>query len=489
MEKITSMKYSSSLTELKEVNSSFDSGILRICYTGRNRNNSALSREVIEKCLPTIYNCPIVCNYDRDSGEFGGHDIEVFRDNDGSIRVVNLTQPVGIIPESSKVWFEEEEDPNGIIHEYLFAEALIWKRQEAYEKIRKDGITEHSMEISIRSGHQNEDFYEIDDFEFNAFTLIGVEPCFEGSSLEMFSREDTEKKYREMLCDLKAMFSTVTPSINEDDDKTKEISTEGGETTLENAKETIEEIKTAPEEAVATEATTDTGEAFALMSNITEELARGLEKAEVVRKEWGEYPRYRFENLDTEKKLVYAWDTAEWLLYGFTYEVAGDSVRIDFESKKRMKFEIVEFDEGEGSSAIMEAFALLENKLCDFKDTERNYQAATESISALTKERDELLSFKAEIENAEAKKARENILSGFEDLCGMEAFEALRSECMEYTESELEEKCYALRGRNSSVAKFSAETKVPKLKIEHKPIEGTTEPYGGIFVKYGIKSN
>ena len=70
MGKVVSMTYASSLTNLCEVNSSFDTGILRICYTGENRNGSSISKRAIERSLPTIYNCPIVCHYDRETDTY-----------------------------------------------------------------------------------------------------------------------------------------------------------------------------------------------------------------------------------------------------------------------------------------------------------------------------------------------------------------------------------------------------------------------------------
>ena len=97
MDRVLRLTYALSLTGLCEINSSFDTGVLRIAYTGQNRNGSYISKEAFERCVKTMYNCPIVCNYDRDSDTFGGHDIEVVRDDDGSMRLVNLTTPVGCI--------------------------------------------------------------------------------------------------------------------------------------------------------------------------------------------------------------------------------------------------------------------------------------------------------------------------------------------------------------------------------------------------------
>ena len=50
---------------------------------------------------------------------------------------------------------------------------------------------------------------------------------------------------------------------------------------------------------------------------------------------------------------VYCWDRNDWLLYGFGYKLNGDSVVIDFESKKRKKYTIVDFDEGEQPSPCL----------------------------------------------------------------------------------------------------------------------------------------
>ena len=239
MDKVLNMTYASSLTNLCEVNSSFDTGILRICYTGDNRNGSHISKKAIKKSLQTIYNCPIVCNYDRETDTLGGHDMEVVRDENGGLHIVNVTQPVGVIPESSKVWFEEYEEEDGTVHEYLYAEALLWKRQEAYRKIQKDGITAHSMEITVKDGKMVDGVYHINDFEFTAFALIGVEPCFEGSALEMFSKQDFKQQLSEMMQDLKESFKQVNTSPEVDNTHPQNYSMEGGERVLEDKMELI----------------------------------------------------------------------------------------------------------------------------------------------------------------------------------------------------------------------------------------------------------
>ena len=83
--------FSSGISNLVEKNSSFDSGVLRVAYTGKNRNNSFISKETYERCIQSIYNCPIVCNYDRETDTIGSHDIELVSTDDGGMKIVNVT--------------------------------------------------------------------------------------------------------------------------------------------------------------------------------------------------------------------------------------------------------------------------------------------------------------------------------------------------------------------------------------------------------------
>ena len=82
-----------------------------------------------------------------------------------------MTQPVGVIPESANYWWETYEDKN-VSREYLCVDALIWKRQEAYQKIKDNVVTDESMEIKVLDGRMKDGVYVIDAFEFLAFCLL-----------------------------------------------------------------------------------------------------------------------------------------------------------------------------------------------------------------------------------------------------------------------------------------------------------------------------
>lgn len=523
MNKVMTLTFASSLSNLREINSSFDAGVLQIAYPGKNRNGSFISKETFERCIPTMFNCPIVSHYDRDTDSFGGHDMEVITNAEGELRLINLTTPLGVIPESANHWWGKVVEEDGTEREYLFAECLIWKRQEEYETLKRDENISHSMEITVKDGEVLDGVFYIYDFEFTAFAIIGVEPCFESSALHMFSAEDFKMQLNEMMQDLKDTYSLIISQKEIDNIHPQENSTEGGKRVLNEKMElaakygvdvntldfsieemSIEELTEKfeammdesniqneepqpeePEEAPVEEDNAD--EDFALNSNIIEEICRSFEGI-VIDTEWGPWPRYQVADFDVEASEVYCWDCEDWLLYGFKYSMSGDNVVIEMESKRRMKYVIVEFDEGEQESPFAQTYSAMHKAIKDGSEFAEKYQTASDTINSLNEEVDELRKFKADAESAAAKAARDEVFEQFVDLDGIEAFEDLRDHCMDYEVSVIEEKCYAIRGRNGAAAKFSVENKRPKFKVE-KSDSSDDEPYNGVFTEYGFQAN
>lgn len=517
MGKVVHMAYSSSLSSLCEINSSFDTGVLRIAYTGANRNGSFISKETFERCIETLYNCPIVCHYDRETDSIGGHDVELVSGEDGSMRLVNMTIPIGVIPESSKYFWSVVEEEDGTEHEYLCADVLIWKRQEAYRKIKEDGIAAHSMELTVKDGAMEGGLFVIKDFEFTAFCLLGDEhePCFESSALGLFSYDEMKKQMAEMMSDLKNEFSLVVPPVGDNDKHPQNHPMEGGEKvlneklalvaeyglevenlgfsiedlTLEELREKFEAMK--PAEPAVDPVVDEPAEPkadFALAGQIRDEIynALSVEKIECC---WGEMTRYHYVDHDHEALQVYCYDAEDWKLYGFSYSMNGDNVVIDFESKKRMKFAIVDFDEGEQPAPFAGVFEEI-TKQYTANDTQwsEKYQTASDTITSMENELGTLRQFKTDTEAAAKAAAQEEVFAQFEDLVGVEEFDALRENCAEYELDALEEKCYAIRGRKGTTANFTAESKPPKLYVD-KTNPVSNDPYGGLFARYGHADN
>lgn len=524
MENVLVLTYASSLTDFCEFNSSFDKGVLAVAYPGVNRNKSNITKTAFEKAMKSMYNVPVVCHYIREEDRFGGHDMDIVANKDGELELINLTEPVGVVPESAKQWWGNITEQDGTEREYLFTEVLLWKRQQAYRKIKEDGVTAHSMEITVKDGELVDGIFNVYDFEFTAFCLIGVTPCFPDSAMEVFSGNSYQEKFKQMMQELKEINYSVITSYNEVDNiDPHDNSTEGGtvlKAKLELAKEysidvesldfniddfTEEELKEkfeamtaeedkepsegesqedetpAPSDEGAEEAGESAGEQYALTGATIEEICRSLSTAKIDT-DWGTSAQYIYVDSDFEASEVYCWDITDWLLYGFKFSKDGDNIVIDFESKSRKKFAITDFDEGEQSTQMAQMFEQINAELTARAEYKDKYDSIQPKFEELQNEVAELRAFKKKVDDEDAQARMDEALAEFSNLEGIEAFDELMQHKNDYELDELVEKCFAIRGRNMSKLKFSESSKAPKIKVQKENFED--KPYGGIVEKY-----
>lgn len=512
---VLNITYASSLTKFSEVNSSFDSGVLRVAYHGKNRNKTFISKEAFEKAIPSIYNCPVVCNYDRETNSIGAHDVDIVSSEKG-MKIVNITQPVGLIPESASYWWETVTEENGEQHEYLYITVLIWKRQEAYAKIKENGITDESMEITVKSGSMKDDYYCIDNFEFTAFCLLeSAEPCFESASLSLYSVNTFRDEYTKMMNDFKECFSQVNTSTEGDinTDNNVEDFSKGGESALDKTKlleeygVTVDSLDFSIEELSVEELREKLDEMknkndFSLTaSQLTDEIWTSLESVKYTDPYRGECRKYFYCDHNPDRNEVYCYDGEDdWKLYGFKYSMNGDHVVIDFDSKTRKKLDYIDFDEGDTGFTYGRVFELIKEDVIKFKDNEiseikadleSKYNKATEDIANLESELSTLREYKITKENEEREANIANVFNDFNYLAGVEAFDKLCEDHANMTIAEIESKCYEIKGRYTEVntpTKFSKETAGSvRLPIEKKEKAADSEPYGGLFKQFPPK--
>lgn len=545
-----SIVYESAVEKLTEINSSFDRGVLRVAYTGKNRNKSFISKNTFEKCIDTIYNCPIVCNYNRETDSIGAHDVEIVKTSKG-MKLVNITQPIGVVPESAKYWFETIEEDNGEIHEYLCIEVIIWKRQEAYAKIKENGITDESMEIKVKSGRTVDGYYHIDSFEFTAFCLLeSAEPCYESACVELFSLSDFHEQYTKMMADFKEHFSQVNTSNEDDINLQKNITqnlSKGGNISLDRMELlskyglTVEELdfniedfsieeltvkfeainkkaldddedKDGSEDDNELETTSldnepndegdesntpdddqseedgdgsDDSEEFSLSGEqFRDGLIEALYTVKYTDPYWGEISKYMYVDYNDETSEVYCYDYEDWKLYGFNYSMNGDNVIVDFESKKRKKFTIADFDEGSVDFSFKHIFNTL---LSSAKNVaEQKYSEASETIKDMQNELDTLRKYQKSKMSEERKDAENELFARFSDLNGVEAFEALKTDCSEMALEDVESKCFEIKGRNTTVTFSANKPTSTRIAIDKNKYEN--EPYGGLFIQFPPKN-
>ena len=508
MNKITNVTYhfeeALNVHSLCEVNRSFDKGVLKIAYHGKNRNGTYISKEAFENALPSLANVPVVTHYLRKDDELGGHDMELITGEDGKLYMVYVTEPVGVVPSSPNCWWEEVEETSGDVHEYLCVEVLLWKRQEAYKLIKESGVVGQSMEITINDGHDGDGMYCIDSFIFTALCLLGDEhePCFESASLNVFGLSSFQAQYQEMLNEFKLAFAQVSgtnpvqggeePMNNEldvnvpvedapenvvvdVDTDTSSVETveapvdgegnEGGEG--ENFEETPAEptVETPTEDGIegsgADNPVDDSDgvdgepsdepveEQFSLtLMDKLGEIQMALASKESILDPWGyEMPRFCF--VDVQDSDVIFWDAKEnWMLMGAPIVESGDKISINFEQMKRKKVSYEDFIDGSSANDWMnQMFTSLSDRLVSaerLNELQGQYDVLNGKYTVLYDAEQARL-------DAERREAVAGVFEKFEKLLGGDAeFEALKSE--EHNDVEaLENKCFSLYGKKKAV--------------------------------------
>lgn len=200
--------------EIQTLNPSFDLAKIRIAYSGINRNRCVISKEVFERAIPTLYNIPLVGRYIPEEKDFGSHDVIVVKNDDGKYSVENATTPFGVIPESAEIGWETVKEENGEEREYLYTDCLIWKRSFGYETLISQDNWNQSMEITVTDYDIDiNDYMIVNDMVFTALCILGNsnEPCFESACVQI-SKDNAENSFKKqfalMINDMKDFAST-----------------------------------------------------------------------------------------------------------------------------------------------------------------------------------------------------------------------------------------------------------------------------------------
>lgn len=488
------MQFSSSIHHLTKVNETFDIGLLRIAYPETNRNKTCITKDVFEKCKNTLYNCPIVANYDPDTKMIGGHDTEFLRNDDGTLKMINVTHPIGCVPESANIYWEQVGDK-----EYLVTDVLLWKRQPAYEYIKEHGITKHSMEIGVKQGQIIDGIYTISDFVFTALCLLGdnEEPCFEDSSLQVFALDNVQQEYMQMMEEVQQIYTAKNDKEDEMMDKLalleqfgfsqKELDFDINSLEFDELQAKLIEMKSQKDD-----------KQFSLnVLEMVDEITLLVSEEKLVDPFWEyEHPRYQLIEIQGEEQEVIVCDSKDnWKLFGVPMIINGDAIFLDFENKKRKKTKYVDFEGEENSQSdwVMDYVSKL-NKFAQEK-----YDLASKDLKQVQKSLDEITEkynvIKGDMEKIASQERKEKIRKVFEtfdqSLEGVEEYEALKSQAEQIadTPDEIQKKCFILLGEKelASFNKKANSQKKPESLVSFSLLHSNNEeePYGGLYKKYG----
>ena len=202
------LSFNSMVSDYEIVNPEFARVKVYVCYDGKNRNNSYIEKDVLQKMSNTIYGVPMVAEYDEDNNCFKGHGGKLEITDDG-IDFVQTTVPYGFVDPKTPVFYEEVVELDGITkHNYLCCYAYLWyKRYPEVEKVLRNQDNKkigQSMEINVDSYEIDDDGYcVIKDGYFSALAMLGVEPCFESASITSKFSKESDSIWEEMILSFK----------------------------------------------------------------------------------------------------------------------------------------------------------------------------------------------------------------------------------------------------------------------------------------------
>ena len=275
--KHTSLKFKAKVTPIEKINDEFT---LCKCYVqgvGKNRNFSYMSKENIQRCLPTLSYAPVVGHLidklDEDgnpTGEkyMGGHDYYI--DDDWNLK--SACVPYGVVKADSFDFETVKEYEDEIETEYLTAEVILWtgRYPELMKAIYSDDFYfNQSMEINVsefRPYEEDSNYTELTDFTYSALCLLGkaddktspehTEPCFVESKVIPVQYSLEREEFSKVMGELK---NELAFYFNKDNTEGKED--EVVENEKEEVIETVEEVNEESTEEVVENTTEETPDA------------------------------------------------------------------------------------------------------------------------------------------------------------------------------------------------------------------------------------
>lgn len=415
MENTKVMRYETKIqlvpSSYQQINKQFALVDILLCYHGRNRNMTSMSKEVIEKALPSLYGIPIVGEYytlDDGSKDFGTHGGKIIITDDG-IKYEQTTKPYGFITKEAvenASWVTITEKDGHTQHEYLkLSRNVIWKdRYEEVEKILDENYGE-SMEITIDSyEYDNDGYCVIEDFTFSAACILGshldgstVIPCFESSKIgRLFEVDSFKQEFSLMLDEYKKLNESATAAVQNKETENNNPNTKG-EIKMDLTKFTtlLSEIKYG-----------DDCQKYSLL---------GANEENIYVADREDSKLYSVGYADTEDSVIINWDTKKEADITYTEKAENEenstfsNILKDFEDDFNKKFE-KEFD-AKLEAKVKEISDDAESRLSEMKekylDIQNSYAVAKEKLD--------------KFEAIEAEKAKENHINAVKET--LERFE------------------------------------------------------------------
>ena len=474
---------------------------LKVCHTETNRNGSHISKENMEKAMPTLKYRPILAYiHELEDGtkDFYAHNIEIIENEDGEEEIVYVEKQVGCFT-AEEPWLEYDKDQDKT---YVMAYGVIPEEYtEAADIIRRKDGTKVSCELVISelSYNAKEKYLDLTDFYFGGTTLLGSDEygneIGEGmlgarADIADFYHKEPVFTYQDKLVEVLDKLNITLSNFNikqseeeggnEEMNKFEELLAQYNKTaediTFEveglsdeeleaKFKEAFEEEVVIEEEEIEVEdpSTSDEGEEDPVEENFTKTFSVEISHEDI------RYSLYNlisiYEEEDNEWYGIYAVYDSYFVMQGWCngkfykqgYSVEGENVSLS------------------GDRQEMFMMLLSESEKIEIENMRKDYSALKE--------------FKDNYDLAQIKAQKDEVLSREEyaEISETDEFKALMSDMDKYSVDELEVKCDLLfaahvKAQHKNFAAENNGKKPTSMIFSVSTVDETNKkPYGDLF--------
>lgn len=476
--------------EVSDNDTRFLNVTIDIMHTNENLNGSFFAKDVVNECVDTIKNTPVLGFISYDSyaqeSDYEGHKYVIKRIEDGVERTY-AGHAYGVIPESCNPRWTTKMCDDGVEREFLQVDALLWEKfSDATGILRRDSEKAESMEIEVSSieGYDDDEdgLFHFTKFKFDGACILGegVQPAMTGANVKInevnFSVDEFTKHLQSELND---KFAAFTKLVEENDIR-------GGVRNMPNP---------------------DFSQTVMQQFN---DISAAVSGHETIKDYWGDdVARYYAVDIqDSEVIVVDAQDGYNY--YSFPFTMDGDKPVIDFACKKRKKVSYQDYEDGtpiiEGAFSFGEHIAAFEKVVGEKLDEANSKVAEVESAKAevesnfeqIKSELDEIKPKYEEYEAAEAQRKADELnaekdakFAEYDDALADNAdFAAIKEKKGELTVDEIEKECAVLYVKAARAAKsnFSKSTTSPTVGIITEDDDETPDGYANTRYGYIKKS-
>ena len=418
-------KFEIMFDNVEEVSPLFSKCLIKVLYSGKNRNKVDIDREVADELAETLYNVPIVGEYIQDIEDFKSHGgrIEI---EDNEIKFVHTTKPYGVVPSNTEIKWMSVQEKDGTVRDYLTCWGYLWtgRYPEAKRIIEKGNPQSLELDEESVDGYwfkeNGQTYFKLTKGIISALTILGekVPPAFESASITTYSLSN-ERAFR-------SRFNKMLRELREYDLLEQEVSTKFSQQVDDNEGD-LESDKGGQEMGDEK-----------LQVSINFELSHDDVKAklyEAVNPADAEGNRswtYSVYDVYEDRAILHNWDDGKFYRQYYTVEndavVAGDRVEViikDLTVEESAALEGIKAN----LATLTQNYEALETEVKELRESKTQYEATQEELESLR-------NFKLNVEKVE----KEAVITQFAAILADEDIQECKDNIDSLTKDEIESK-------------------------------------------------